>query len=55
MVRLADYKGLAAPFTDWSYVAGCCRSLGRQLLRAELRDELPPGLDDGYFESEQPS
>jgi hypothetical protein len=55
LVRLADYKGLAAPFTDWNYVAASCRSLGRQLLRAELRDELPPALDDGYFESEQPA
>lgn len=44
-VDVSTYKGLRAPFTDWSHVASSVRSLGRALLKLELEDRLPRHLD----------
>lgn len=44
VVSLAVYKGLKPPLTDWPFVAGRCRSLGRALLKQELNDALPTQL-----------
>lgn len=52
LVDLSAYKGLHPPFTDWEYVAQHCRTLGRQLIKAELREELPRDLNSGYLEGE---
>ncbi len=43
-IALAEYKGLRAPFTDWPFVAGECRKLGRALLKQELDGALPAAL-----------
>jgi hypothetical protein len=48
VVPLPTYKGLRAPFTDWEFVAGICRQLGRELLKRELTDELPDVLDETF-------
>lgn len=48
---LSVYKGLRAPFTDWSYVSGACRRLGRELLKLELGNRLPSTLDEGFYET----
>ena len=49
-LRLPEYKGLQAPWNDWSYVQSACQNLARQLLRLELRRQLPSSLDRGFYE-----
>ena len=49
-VPLADYKGLQAPFTDWTFVRASCQNLARQLLKLELAGGLPPALDTGFYQ-----
>jgi len=51
-VELSAYRGLRAPYTDWAYVAGRCRDLGRSLIKEELTMALPTSPDAG-FEGEQ--
>jgi hypothetical protein len=53
-VSLADYKGLRAPFTDWPFVAGECRKLGRMLLKLELDGALPAALPPDWPQGEPP-
>jgi hypothetical protein len=53
-VSLADYKGLRAPFTDWPFVAGGCRKLGRTLLKLELDGALPATLPPDWPQGEAP-
>ena len=43
-VPLTTYKGLRGPLTDWAFVAGCCRDLGRGVLKLELGGGLPASL-----------
>lgn len=45
---LEHYKGLIAPFNDWAFVSNACGALGRQLLKLELRSELPMALPPGF-------
>lgn len=49
-VKLREYKGLHAPYTDWHYVAERNRQLGRQLIKLELGGNVPAELDDGFYE-----
>ena len=51
-VPLAAYKGLQAPFTDWSFVAGECRTLGRTVLKMELGGLLPTTLPANWPQGE---
>jgi hypothetical protein len=50
-VRLADYKGLQAPWNDWSSVQTACQTLARRLLQMELNRQLPLALDQDFHES----
>src|SRR5205085_3723914 len=45
---LNNYKGVKAPFTDWTYVAETCRRLARALMKLELNNSLPTVLDEGF-------
>lgn len=53
-VSLTAYKGLRAPFTDWPFVAGECRKLGRALLKLELAGTLPAILPPNWSKGERP-
>jgi hypothetical protein len=43
-IPLHSYKGLKAPFNDWTFVAEVCQRLGRVLLKRELAGSLPQSL-----------
>ena len=53
-VPLAAYKGLRPPFTDWPAVAAICQHLGGELLKLELNNALPAGLDEGFHGESSP-
>lgn len=53
-VPLSGYKGLQSPFTDWPFVAGECRKLGRALLKLELAGALPSALPANWPQGEPP-
>jgi hypothetical protein len=50
-IPLGSYKGLRAPFTNWRFVAEACQRIGRQLVKRELSDQIPKGVDQGFHES----
>jgi hypothetical protein len=43
-IPLHSYKGLRAPFTDWTFISNICQRLGRVLLKRELEGLLPESL-----------
>lgn len=48
-VDMRRYKGLIAPFDDWSFVRDLCQQAGRALLKRELSGELPQSLDANFI------
>lgn len=52
-VSLAAYRGLRTPFTDWPFIAGECRKLGRALLKLELDGALPSTLPPNWLQGER--
>jgi hypothetical protein len=51
-VSLPQYRGVRAPYLDWTYVAAACRELGRALIKQELTESLPAAVDSA-FQNEQ--
>jgi hypothetical protein len=45
VLPLEQYQGLQAPLTDWEFVAGQCKKLGRTLIKLELTEGLPTASD----------
>jgi hypothetical protein len=43
-IPLHSYKGLQAPFTDWTVINNICRRLGHMLLKRELEGSLPQSI-----------